>query len=97
MCSCVVQIPYSPQTSCSLVTDMDGVIEPSNTHILPSLLPWFHIMSIYLSASLVVVLPLVSVFVFCVVRLLSFVCFACLLVQLFACAMSVRACLRALA
>ena len=54
-------------------------------------------MSIYLSDSLVVVLPLVSLFVFCVVRLLSFVCFACLLVQLFACAMSVRVCMRALA
>ena len=36
-----------------------------------------------------------SVFVFCVVRVISFVCFACLLIYLFACAcVCVRICVR---
>ena len=92
LCSCAVYIPYSPQTSCFFVTDMDGGIEPSNTHICyPScpdsmvyqyvyLIPWllcFH-------------LCLCLFFVF-----LSFACFARALACLLVCE-CMRACLRAL-
>ena len=59
-----MQIPYSPQTSCSLVNDSDASIEASNTHISAILLAQVACHSIRLSYSLVVVLPLVSILVF---------------------------------
>ena len=86
LCLRVVPMPYSPQTSCSLVTDMDGVIELASTHILQSFMPRFHIISIYPSFSLVVV------FVLCVSQFRLFCLVACLIV-----CVCVRACLRALA
>ena len=83
LCSCAVYIPHSPQTSCFFVADMDGGIEPSNTHICYPyvyLIPWllcFH-------------LCLCLFFVF-----LSFACFARALACLLVCE-CMRACLRAL-